>query len=101
MTKGQSFRIYKLDKMNMVGFLEDKFPVVRQAKEEIRMKNIGSPIQIISPVGTPAKRKRGPSQHSPISPNKRVILGRKNQLIRMMKRSGTEHLLKSRYIRIN
>ena len=83
--------------MNMVGFLEDKFPVVRQAKEEIRMKNIGSPIQIISPVGKLTKR----GQHTSISPNKRVILGRKNQLIRMMKRSGTEHLLKSRYIRIN
>ena len=85
--------------MNMVGFLEDKFPVVRQAKEEIRMKNIGSPIQIISPVGKLTKR--GQHTHTSISPNKRVILGRKNQLIRMMKRSGTEHLLKSRYIRIN
>ena len=96
MTKGQSFRMYKLDKMNMVGFLEDKFPVVRQAKEEIRLKNIASPIQIIPPIGKHTKR--GPSQ---LTPTKRVILGRKNQLIRMMKKSDTEHLLKSRYVRIN
>ena len=96
MTKGKSFRIYKVDKMNMVAFLEDKFPEVREFKEEFRMNHIGSPNEIISDMGKQSKR--GPSQ---LTPNKRVILGRKNQLIRMMKKRGEPDLLKSRYLRIN
>ena len=99
MTKGQSFRVYKVDKMNIPGFLEDTFPGVKEIKEENRMKYIGPPIKIISDMGKPTKR--GPSHPTPNSPNKRVILGRKNQLIRMMKKSGTGDLLKSRYLRIN
>ena len=101
-TKGQSFRVYKVDKMNkmnIVGFLEDTFPGVKEIKEETRMKYVGSPIKIMS--GKGKQTKRGPSYPPPNSQNKRVILGRKNQLIRMMKKSGSGDLLKSRYLRIN
>ena len=98
MTKGQSFRVYKVDKKNIVGFLEDTFPGVKEIKEETRMKYVGSPIKKISDKGKQTKRGSHPT---PNSQNKRVILGRKNQLIRMMKKTGTGDLLKSRYLRIN
>ena len=99
MTKGQSFRVYKVDKKNIVGFLEDTFPGIKEIKEDRRMKYSGSSIKIISDIGKPTKR--GPSHPTPNAPNKRVILGRKNQIIRMMKKSGNGDLLKSRYLRIN
>ena len=85
--------------MNMVAFLEDTFPEVREVNEELRVNHIGSPYEIVSDMGK--QTKRGPSQLIPNSPNKRVILGRKNQLIRMMKKRGEPDLLKSRYLRIN
>ena len=102
-TEGQGLEIFRLDKMRLGGFLENPIPRVLA---KIRMKSNDSLIQTESHMRNPVKR--SPSHLTPTSAIKRVILGRKNQLIRMMKKrnggnnTNTNDLMtRNRYLRIN
>ena len=72
--------------MNLVCFLENTLQDAKKIRDEIRMKSNGSPIQTLSFMRKLAKRI--PGHLAPTS--KRVILGRKNQLIRMMKKRNKQ-----------
>ena len=101
-SEGQSQEIIRGDKMNLVCFLENKLQEAKKNNDQIRMKYNDSPVQTGSFPRKPVKR-----SIESTSPIKRVILGRKNQLIRMMKKrnnsNGTNpnNFVKSRYLRIN
>ena len=101
MTEGQGLQIFSVNKQNLVGLREDTFPGVKEIKE-IRMKTNDFPVETISEMRK-QDQKRNPIQPSSTSHVKRVIFGRKNQLIRMMKKRGGNGNAprKSLYIRVN
>lgn len=96
MTKGQGLKIFTVNKQNLVGLGEDTFSGVKELKE-IRMTANDFPIETISDMRK-KDQKRSPIHSASTSPIKRVIFGRKNQLIRMMKKRGGKRNL---YIRVN
>ena len=127
MTEGQCLKIFTVDKPTLVALREDTFAEVKGFKE-IRMKTNDFPIETISKMRKQDKmtqwnlvapnedtfsekkeiRMRKKDKRSPIlpastSPMKRVIFGRKNQLIRMMKKRGRggNNPKKNLYIRVN
>ena len=98
-TDGQSQRFFKVDNMNLLGIVENKIPGFKNINEEIQMNSTRSLVQEITDKRRQAKR----VPFIPFRPNppiKRVILGRKNQLVRMMKRASGAPV-KNPYIRIN
>ena len=130
MTEGQCLKIFTVDKPTLVALKEDTFAEVKGFKE-IRMKTNDFPIETISKMRKQDKRsqrnlvapnedtfpevnenkeirmrkkdKRSPIQPTSTTPMKRVIFGRKNQLIRMMKKRGRggNNPKKNLYIRVN